>query len=94
MVQGTASGQFTGQFIGNVLGTSSWSETASVAYNLQDTASQAWTASFVQLARSASFTVSASYVVNAQFATSSLSVSSITILYPCIVFYCGVDEEE
>jgi hypothetical protein len=75
MVNGTASGQFTGQFIGDVLGTSSWSETASVAYNLQDTASQAWTASFIELARSASFTVSASYVVNADFATSSLSAS-------------------
>jgi hypothetical protein len=75
MVEGTASGQFTGNFIGNVVGTSSWSETSSVAYNLQDTASQAWTASFVELANSASFVISASYVINAEFATSSLSAS-------------------
>jgi hypothetical protein len=75
MVNGTASGFFSGSFIGDIVGTSSWSETASVAYNLQDTASQAWTASFIELARSASFTVSASYVVNADFATSSLSAS-------------------
>jgi len=75
MVEGTASGVFSGSFDGFLTGTSSWSETASVAYNLQDTASQAWTASFVELANSASFVISASYVLNAEFATSSLSAS-------------------
>lgn len=75
MVNGTASGLFSGSFEGLLNGTASWSETSSVSYNLQDTASQAWTASFIELARSASFTVSASYVINADFATSSLSAS-------------------